>query len=247
MNEIEAIQERCKTDLAFLYKELLGYDRWNEKLHGNYPGDPEKGIPPGIAYYLEHSGPRKLILVPRNHLKSTVVTVAWAIQQILRNHDIRILVNNAKFDTAAEFVRTIQTHLDTNSKLSKVFGEFRSSRLTWNKDSFIIAQRTLARAQPTVMAASIDSILNGKHFDIIIHDDLVEPNNVRTKEQIEKTIDFFKDSFNQIDKGGKIVVIGTRWAAQDLYGHILNTACTSVNGKKLEKGQGAEWFRHVSF
>lgn len=247
MTEIEQIQELCKTDLAYLCREVLKYDRWNDKLHGNYPGDPEKGVPSGIAYFLDHTGPRKLVLVPRNHLKSSVVTVGWAIQQILKNPNIRILINNAKFETARSFVQTIAAHLDTNSPLSKIFGEFRSNKLTWNRDSFIIAQRTMPRAQPTVMAASIDSILNGMHFDVIIHDDLVEPNNVRTREQITKTEEFFKDSFNQIDKGGQIVVIGTRWAAQDLYGHILSTASKSVNGKKLEPGQGAEWFRHVSF
>ena len=80
-----------------------------------------------------------------------------------------------------------------------------------------------------------------------LSDNRVEAVFAGTKEQIEKTIEFYKDSFNQIDKGGKIVVVGTRWAAQDLYGHILNTACTSVNGKKIEKGQGSEWFKHVSF
>lgn len=247
MTEIEQLQHLCKTDLEFLYRELLGYDRFNKELHGNYPGDPSIGKPPGLAYYLEHSGPRKLILIPRNHLKSTVVTVAWSIQQILKNPDIRICINNAKYDTAREFVSAIQSHLEVGGKLEKLFGSFRSPRLNWNRDSFTIAQRQLVRAQPTVMAASIDSILNGKHFDLIINDDLVEPNNVRTKEQINKVIDFHKDCFNQIDKGGTIVDIGTRWAAQDLYGHILETSAVSINGTKIEKGQGAEWFKFVQF
>lgn len=245
--ELVKLQELCKNNLEFLYKEICGYDRWNNELHGDYPGNPETDTPPGLAYYLKHSGPRKLILIPRNHLKSTVVTVVWSIQQILINPDIRICINNAKYDTAREFASTIQTHLDTGSKLEKIFGSFRSPRLSWNRDSFTIAQRKLSRAQPTVMAASIDSTLNGKHFDLIINDDLVEPNNVKTKEQIQKTIDFHKDCFNQIDKGGTIVDIGTRWAAQDLYGHILNTATTEINGKKIAKGEGAEWFKYVSF
>ncbi len=245
--EISQIQHLCKTNLEFLYKEVCGYDRWNKELHGDFTGDDVGNRPPGLAYYLRNSGPRKLILIPRNHLKSTVVTIVWSIQQILNNFDIRICINNAKYDTAREFVGTIQAHLDTGSKLEKIFGNFRSARLNWNRDSFTIAQRGLARAQPTVMAASIDSILNGKHFDLIINDDLVEPNNVRTKEQIEKVIDFHKDCFNQIDKGGIIVDIGTRWAAQDLYGHILSTSASSINGKKIEKGQGAEWYKYVNF
>lgn len=247
MTEIEQIQHLCKTNLEYLYKEVCGYDRWNNELHGNYAGDAAKGIPPGLAYYLSHSGPRKLILIPRNHLKSTVVTVVWVIQQILNNFNIRVCINNAKYDTAREFVGTIQNHLDTNSKLEKIFGNFKAARTPWNRDSFTIAQRELPRAQPTVMAASIDSILNGKHFDLIINDDLVEPNNVRTKEQIDKVIDFHKDCFNQIDKGGTIIDIGTRWAAQDLYGNILANATTSINGKKIEKSQGAEWFKYVEF
>lgn len=246
-SEVMKIQNLCKTNLEFLYKEICGYDRWNNELHGDYPGDPATGKPPGLAHYLRNSGPRKLILIPRNHLKSTVVTVVWSIQQILNNFNTRICINNAKYDTAREFVSTIQAHLDTGSKLSKIFGEFRSARLTWNRDSFTIAQRATPKAQPTVMAASIDSILNGKHFDYIINDDLVEPNNVRTKEQIQKVVDFHKDCFNQIDKGGIIVDIGTRWAAQDLYGHILNKATTEINGKKIEKGQGSEWYKYTSF
>jgi hypothetical protein len=246
-SEILRLQELCKTNLAFLYKEICGYDRWNEKLHGMFPGDPETGTPPGLAWFLEHSGPRKMILIPRNHLKSTVVTVVWSIQQILINPNIRICINNAKYDTAKEFLNTIQSHLDTGSKLSKIFGEFKTARVPWNRDSFTINQRTMPRAQPTVMAASIDSILNGKHFDIILNDDLVEPNNVKTKEQIQKVIDFHKDCFNQIDKGGIIIDIGTRWAAQDLYGHILSTAANSINGKPLAKGDGAQWFKYVHF
>lgn len=246
-DQVEAIREKCKTDLEYLYKEVCMYDRWNTKLHGDYPGDLENDIPPGIAYYLKHSGPRKLILVPRNHLKSTVVTIVWTLQQILINPNIRICVNNALYKTARDFVQTTQSFLDTGSKLSHIFGEFRSPRLAWNRDEFTVSQRTLARAQPTLMAASIDSVLNGKHFDIIINDDLVEPNNVRTKDQIQKVIDFHKDCFNQIDKGGVIIDIGTRWAAQDLYGHILSTSVGSINGKKIKVGTGSEWYKHVSF
>lgn len=246
-SEVMKVQNLCKTNLKYLYFEILGYDRWNDELHGDYPGDKEKGIPPGLAWYLKNSGPRKLILIPRNHLKSTVVTVAWSIQQILINPNIRICINNAKWDTAREFVGAIANHLDTNSKLAHIFGEFRSPKLTWTRDSFTIAQRSLIRAQPTVMAASIDSILNGKHFDLIINDDLVEPNNVKTREQIQKVIDFHKDCFNQIDKGGSIVDIGTRWAAQDLYGEILDKSATSINGNKIERGQGSEWYRYVGF
>lgn len=243
--EIEKLQTLCKTNLEFLYKEICGYNRWDDRLHGNFPGD--ENSPPGLAYFLANSGKRKLILIPRNHLKSTVVTTVWSIQQILNNPNIRICINNAKYDTAREFVATIASHLDYNSKLSKIFGDFRAARITWNRDSFTIAQRTLVRAQPTVMAASIDSILNGKHFDLIINDDLVEPGNVKTKDQIQKVIDFHRDCFNQIDKGGTIVDIGTRWAAQDLYGVLLEKSVTSINGQPIQRGQGAEWFKYVNF
>jgi hypothetical protein len=245
--ELARLQYACKYDLEFLYREICGYDRFNYELHGAFPGDEATGKPCGLAYFLEHSGPRKQILIPRNHLKSTEITIVWNLQQILRNFDIRVCVNNAKYDTAQEFVQTVQSFLEPEGKLSKIFGNFRSPKLPWNRDSFTIAQRTLPRAQPTVMAASIDSILNGKHFDLIINDDLVEPNNVRTKEQIQKTIEFFKDCFNQIDKGGTIVNVGTRWAAQDLYGHVLATAASSINGKPIKIGEGVEWYKHVGF
>ena len=63
-----------------------------------------------------------------------------------------------------------------------------------------------------------------------MHDDLVEQNNIGTPEQIRKVITFYENSLDLIDPGGKIVVIGTRWAIGDLYGHLINTQMTSLNG-----------------
>lgn len=243
--DVVELQERLKTDLRFLYKEVCGYDLWDEKLHGDYPGDPEKGIPCGLWYFLEHSGLEKLILMPRGHLKSTEVTVVWVIQQILRDPNIRVCINNAIFGTAASFVATIAAHLDNDKPLAEVFGTFHGPRSVWNQDQITISQRTLPRAQPTVMAASVETTLNGKHFDLILNDDLVEPNNVRTKEQIEKVIAFQQDCYNQLDPGGTIVVIGTRWANQDLYGEILNTQLKSVNLAQVPQDKMHEWNKYA--
>ena len=43
---------------------------------------------------------KKLMLVPRSHLKSTLITVGYSLQQLLANPGIRILVANATYDLA---------------------------------------------------------------------------------------------------------------------------------------------------
>jgi len=62
----------------------------------------------------------------------------------------------------------------------------------------------------------------GMHYDLIIIDDPVSMNNINTPEQLQKTIDFYKMMLSVLDPGMEMIIIGTRYSALDLYGHILD-------------------------
>ncbi len=91
------------------------------------------------------------------------------------------------------------------------------------------------------MTAGLETSLTGLHFDIIIDDDLVNDKNTSTKEQIQKVIDVYNDSFNLLDRGGTHVVVGTRWSNRDLYGHILTTDIGTINGIPVKQGIPESW------
>lgn len=217
----------CRKNLKFLCKEVLGMQQWEDALHND------------LLKFLESSGGQKLILMPRGHLKTSIITVGWTIQQMLRNPNIRILINNAVWDNARKILNQISEYLTYKSALPMIFGQFKSPRCRWTQDEIEIDQKTSGTGkEATITTGGIETARTGLHFDLIIHDDLVERNNVGTKEQIQKVITFYRDSLDLLDPGGTMVVVGTRWALGDLYGHILESEIGSINGQKLE---GRQW------
>lgn len=58
------------------------------------------------------SHPRRLILMPRGHLKSTVCSVGYTLYRIYLNPNIRIFVGTATKPLAASFVREVKQYLE---------------------------------------------------------------------------------------------------------------------------------------
>lgn len=220
--QIELLKERCRTDLKFLCSLVLGMTKWEDPLHSE------------LASFLNAPGKQKLVLMPRGHLKTSLVTVGWVIQQILVNPNIRILITNAVWDNSRIIAGQISEYLTTKSALSEVFGNFKTPDTAWTRDGFTIAQKTDPTLRGfTVSTAGVETSKTGQHYDLIVHDDLVERNNVGTRDQIQKVITFYRDSLDLLDPGGRMIVIGTRWALGDLYGHLMDNEMRSLNGRQL--------------
>jgi len=228
--EIQKIRHLCENDLKFLCTIVLGMEPWSDDVHG------------GLAKIMDNDVPMKLILVPRGHWKSSVVTVAWSIQQLLRNPNIRILITNAVWDMARDFLSQIVGFLTTKSILPELYGPFNGPGSRFTIDDITIAQRTKGTIkEPTITTAGMDTTLTGGHYDIIIHDDLVEEHTVNTPDQIRKTIRFYENSLDLLDPGCKMAIVGTRWAIGDLYGHLMDTQMTELNGIKITPDERIHW------
>ena len=243
--KLEALKEACRTDLKFLCKDVLGMKDWQDSLHGDNPPtyDVDKTTkrrvqvdPGGLAWQLKQPDKEKGIFLARGHLKSSLVTVGYVIQQILINPNIRVLITNAVLDRSKEFLQQIQDYLTTQSQLPIIFGEFRHKDISWTSAQCTIVQKNdPTKRGPTIRIAGLETSLTGSHCDLIIHDDLVELNNVQTKDQIKKVIQFFNASYDILDPGGDMIVVGTRWAEDDLYGLILKEHTYKVNSQELAK------------
>jgi len=232
-DKLLSIQETCKTNLKFLCVEVLGMKDWQDGLHDE------------LAAYLTTPPKQKLILMPRGHLKSSIVTVGYAIQRLLCDNNIRILITNAVWDQAREFLHQISDYLTVQSQLPNIFGIFKTKDTPWTRSELTIAQKNdPTKRGPTIRTAGLESVLTGSHCDLIIHDDLVELNNIQTKEQIKKVIQFHDASLDVLDPGGEMIDIGTRWAEDDLYGLILKERTTSVNGHEIK--EGTTWRNYIT-
>jgi hypothetical protein len=228
--QIESLQTKCRTDLKYLCKTILGMEDWQDGLHDQ------------LAAFLEDPAEKKLILVPRGHFKSSIVTVGWSIQQVLRDANTRILITNAVWDLARKFLREISGLLTDKSLLPEIFGRFDGPGSKFTQDEITVAQRTRGTIkEATLTTAGVETALTGGHYDIILHDDLVEENNIGTKEQIQKIIRFYQNSLDLLDPGGRILVVGTRWAMGDLYGTLIENEMDVLNGKIVPPEMRTQW------
>lgn len=172
-----------------------------------------------LAHFLASSGRRKHIELARGHLKSSIVTKGWSIQQVLRNPDVRILLANAVWDNSRKFLRSIQKYVGPGSIIEGLFGPMVSPH--WNQDECTVRQRQVVLDAPTWATTGIEKEQTSQHYDIIIADDLVARENVMTPEQREKVYLYYKDLLDLLEPDGTIIVIGTRWHQDDLYAKLL--------------------------
>lgn len=185
-----------------------------------------------LAAFLRSPSKKKLILLPRNHLKSAIVTKCWTIQQMLANPDIRVLIASDTWGNASKFLGSIQKFL-IHSVLNIFYGNFVSSQ--WTQDECTVRQRTQILDAPTWATAGIEKEQTSQHYDLIMLDDIVARENCRTKELREKVKQYYRDSLDWLEPGGRIIVIGTRWHQDDLYGMLS------------EPGSGFEVFHRQAY
>jgi hypothetical protein len=227
---IAALKRRCETDLEFLCTKVLGMSVWQKGLHDE------------IAQFLDAPGNKKLLLVPRGHFKSTLASVAWPIQLLLRDPNTRILIANAVWDKSREFLGQISDYLTWASPLPELYGKFDGPGSRFTVDHLTIAQKKDASKRGvSVATAGVESALTGGHPDVIILDDLVGATNVGTKEQLMKPLTFYRQALDLLAPGGKLVVIGTRWAVGDAYGHMIETEMDTLNGLKVSTEDRGKW------
>lgn len=138
---------------------------------------------------------------------------------MLRNPDIRILLANNTWDNARNFLQSIEGYLGPGSALSQLFGPFISPR--WNKDDCVIRQRKTISDAPTIATTGLEKEQTSQHYDLIIADDLVARENVRTKEQREKVKDYIASLYALLEPNGMMVVVGTRWSKDDAYEDLI--------------------------
>jgi len=207
----------------------MGMPRWSDSLHNQ------------LVEIVNSPGDRKLILLPRGHQKSTIVSVAWVIQQILKDFNIRVMLISANWKLRKDLLHQIKAIL-TTSALKEIFGDFETSQTRFTTEFIDISQRTKALKDPTITTGGIDTGKTGSHCDLMILDDIVDPINSSTPEQTQKTIESYRDLLPLLDPGGRMIVIGTRYSMSDLYGYLIDNESRSINGTVLDnEEQRREW------
>lgn len=199
-------------DHIYFCKEILGFNEVEESVHR-----------PVVNFIENKVKPFKLVLLPRGSFKTSLITIGYAVKDIIKNPNIRILIDASKYDPdCLKYIQSVRNILSNNEKLKWLYGDIFQEGDRWKDTEITVKRPAVNLKEPTLMGGSIEVSMVRFHFDKIYCDDLVNDQNTQTKEQIEKVIDHFKGLFNILEPNGEMIMLGTRWHYNDLYGHILD-------------------------
>lgn len=206
----KAQRQRCRVNLGYLCTEGLGYMDVSKVVHGEMINHLQKfrggidgaiedvvkgkGYTPACSMW-ELEGPRRrMILIPRGHLKTSIVTAAHSIQWIINYPNVRILISTGTGDQMGKFLTEIKQHFQFNPRFRGIFPEFcppaKNVKDWGTQEQFTVPCRTYGPddrvlREPTVSTCSVDKVTAGGHFDVIKHDDLQDEIGARTPGRID--------------------------------------------------------------
>ena len=162
-----------------------------------------------------------LIIAPRGHGKSLLVA-SYCIGEMLKNSNIRIMVVSNTSTQSTEFMRIVKETFE-NEEFKNYFGDYTNKSVKWTTGELIIRGRTKVMREPTITASSYGGAIISRHVDLLICDDIIDEENARTKTQREMLSTwFYKTLMPTLEPEAKLIITGTRWHYDDLYGELMD-------------------------
>ena len=190
----------------------------------------EKGEPAWIhdsMVYEPATRNRVLINIPPEHAKSTTITVNYSTYRIALDPNVRIIIVSKTLYKAREFVYAIKQRLSHPrwSKLQKTYGPdggWKDDADTWKTDTVYLGAETRDSSEkdPTLQALGMGGQIYGARADLIILDDCITGANAHEWEKQIKWLQ--QEVITRLGKNGKLLIVGTRIASNDLYRELRN-------------------------
>ena len=191
-------------------KAIVGFEDLVPGIHGD------------MCRWIERPTRRKLGLVPRDHLKTSIWTIADTVRRIAVDPNIRILIGNETATNAAHFLRRIQAVFERSELFRWLFPEIipDPQKTKWSETEMLVP-RSQDFPESTVEAMGVGGAVVSRHYTHIKLDDLVGKEASESVDVMRKTIDWYLYTESLLVKPtNPIDVYGTTWTFKDLYSWI---------------------------
>lgn len=204
----------------FLDSPIFPHHRsWIDILEGREPSYTHDSM-----VYEPASAKRLLLNVPPEHAKSTVITVNYCVYRIAMDPNIKITIVSKTQERAKEYLYSIKQRLSHErwAKMQSVYGSaggWKEDADTWKADRIYLS-RDSTEKDPTVQALGVGGQITGARSNLIILDDVVTTSNAHEWEK--QLLWLQRDVVTRLGDSGKLLIVGTRIASNDLYREIRN-------------------------
>jgi predicted phage terminase large subunit-like protein len=220
----ELDQETATAFLEWSLRSLAPTDvfAYGEYVFGYPPAEHHAEM---IEFILEAIRDSKdvVVLEPRGHAKTTwanTILISWLIAT---NPNLRIGLISNTARQAFDFSRAIRWTMEASTRFQEIFGNMTSGSTKMTDAGWVLPNTRTAQSKDlTLYAAGAGGAIISKRFDVIICDDILDEENTVNIEQREKIENWFWKTLRPcLVPGGVTIVIGTRWAEEDLYEKLI--------------------------
>lgn len=165
------------------------------------------------------------IEAPREHSKTTRVSIGRIIWELGNNPDLRVKVISQNDEKSAEIVTAISSHILTNERVRMVFPNLQPDVFgQWARHK-IYVKRTAISRDASLEASGVLAAGVGGRADLLVFDDPVDYKNAiefpALREKVKAT--YYGVWLNLLPAfGGRVVYICTPWHLMDLSMDIRN-------------------------
>lgn len=178
---------------------------------------------------VEASPDGHLDLWARGHYKSTIITFAKTIQDVLEDPELTVGIFSYSRQTAQKFLAQIMQELQKNETLKVCFPDVLwwspdREAPRWSLDKGIVVKRNSNPKEASVEAwGLVEGQPTGVHFKLLVFDDMIEQRNVTSPEQIQKATEAWELADNLGVGDGTIKrYVGTRYLLGDTYQTMID-------------------------
>lgn len=212
---VAAIRELCLVDRFFLLVYVLGrHDCIHPWIYARCREVEDK--PDGC-----------LDLWSRYHYKSTIITFAGTIQEILRNQEITIAIFSKNDQIAKDFLKQVKIELEQNKMLIRCFPEVLWEKpdresTSWSMDGITVRRKGNPKECTLEAYGILNAMPTGKHFGLCIYDDLVDADATTNPDMIRKVTERWELSLSLSNtRDPRRWYVGTRYHIFDTYAEII--------------------------
>lgn len=225
-DEIGELRRRAKSDLFFFSYGILGYDLLSPRLHGH------------LCRWLERTRRTqyRVLLLPRGHYKSTVLTIAGSAQMALPNDagvqehpwslgpNLKLLLAHENRESASRFLYEISEAFLRKPLMLALFPECIPDRRRQRINKWELElPRTSHSKEPTFDTIGAGGAAQGRHYNRLVLDDLIGEAARESTTVMTTVLNWFDNSTSLLTrpKLDGFDIIGTRWSFKDVYQHAM--------------------------
>lgn len=244
----DRIRAVAEEDTGFFARFILNFDFHKDDKTGERKTGPAQGVQLSgphkeMTDFLDAPHLRKHMEAPRGALKTSVVQ-AYCMRRLMADRNLRIMYGMETYDQAKDKLNDMKVWFEENKNIKALWGDVRGK--PWSATKFTLSGRTGTVAGPSIWPFGVDKAFTGYHCDILVLDDLVSFKNI-TETGMKNVMACFKMVAPLLDPGGTLIIVGTRYHDEDLYGHILANLREHYEvlildcGMDLDQNEHGEW------